>query len=54
MISLKRVKDKDMRNCMEPTKKISDGEETVVIIEDEVSSKTHEYKHFLLKCRMRR
>ena len=40
MIPLKRVKDKDMKNYMELTQKISDGEETVVIVEEEVSSGT--------------
>ena len=53
MTPLKRLKDKDMKNCMEPTKKISDGEETVVIVEDEVSSMAPEYEYFLLTYRMR-
>ena len=53
MILLKRVKDKDLKNCIESTQKISDGEETVVIVEGEVSSKTPEYRYFILTYRMR-
>ena len=40
MTPLQWLKDKDLKNYMEPTEKISDGEETVVIVEDEVSSVT--------------
>ena len=43
MIPLQWLKDKDMKNCMEPTQNISFGEETVVIVEDEVSFMTPEY-----------
>ena len=53
MILLKRVKAKDLKNRVESTQKMSDGKETVVIVEGEVSSKTPEYKYFILTCRMR-
>ena len=53
MILLKRVKDRDLKSSIESTQKIRDCEETVVIVEGEVSSKTPKYKYFILTYRMR-